>query len=164
MKAEESLALISYRLERSRESLRAAEIMFENNMLTFSMNRVYYAMFYAVQALLVSREVSFSKHGQVKAYFNREMIKTGILPDGNGCGYTTKLLNIVRSSIMSIFLHLIVKWSRNTLKRREVSLAIFGNIFARTMRHSQNAEFYPQPPDLHTHSFSLDDSIHRKKR
>ena len=31
MKAEESLALIAYRLERSRESLRAAEIMFENN-------------------------------------------------------------------------------------------------------------------------------------
>ncbi len=54
MKAKESLDLISYRLERSRESLRAAEIMLENSMLTFSMNRVYYAMFYAVQALLVS--------------------------------------------------------------------------------------------------------------
>ena len=84
MKAEESLALISYRLERSHESLRAAEIMFENSMLTFSMNRVYYAMFYAVQALLVSRKVSFSKHGQVKAYFNREMIKTGIFPTEMG--------------------------------------------------------------------------------
>ena len=84
MKAEESIALISYRLERSRESLRAAEIMFENSMLTFSMNRVYYAMFYAVQALLVLRKVSFSKHGQVKAYFNREMIKTGIFPTEMG--------------------------------------------------------------------------------
>ena len=45
MKAEESYDLITYRLERSRESLRAAEIMFENGMLAFSMNRVYYAMF-----------------------------------------------------------------------------------------------------------------------
>jgi uncharacterized protein (UPF0332 family) len=78
MNAKESSALIAYRLERSCESLRAAEIMLENNMLTFSMNRVYYAMFYAVQALLVSREVSFSKHGQVKAYFSREMVKSGI--------------------------------------------------------------------------------------
>jgi len=84
MKAEESLALIFYRLERSSESLRAAEIMFENGMLAFSMNRVYYAMFYAVQALLVSRKVSFSKHGQVKAYFNREMIKVGIFPTEMG--------------------------------------------------------------------------------
>lgn len=78
MKAEESIALISYRLERSHESLRAAEIMLENNMLTFSMNRIYYAMFYAIQALLVLRGVSFSKHGQVKSYFNREMVKTRI--------------------------------------------------------------------------------------
>ena len=84
MKAEESLALISYRMERSRESLQAAEIMFQNSMLTFSMNRVYFAMFYAVQALQVSRNVSFSKHGQVKAYFNREMIKTGIFPTEMG--------------------------------------------------------------------------------
>jgi hypothetical protein len=84
MKAGESPALISYRLERASESLRAARIMFENGMLTFSMNRVYYAMFYSVQALLVSRKVSFSKHGQVKAYFNREMIKTGIFPTEMG--------------------------------------------------------------------------------
>ena len=84
MKAEESFALIAYRLGRSCESLLAAEIMFENNMLTFSMNRVYYAMFYAVQALLVSREVSFSRHGQVKAYFTREMVKTGIFPTEMG--------------------------------------------------------------------------------
>jgi len=84
MKAEESPALISYRLERASESLRAARIMLENGMLTFSMNRVYYAMFYSVQALLVSRKVSFSKHGQVKAYFNREMIKTGIFPKEMG--------------------------------------------------------------------------------
>jgi len=84
MKAEESPALISYRLERASESLRAARIMFENGMLTFSMNRVYYAMFYSVQALLVSRKVSFSKHGQVKAYFNREMIKTGVFPKEMG--------------------------------------------------------------------------------
>lgn len=80
MKKQNSQALISYRMERSHESLRAAEIMLENDMLTFSMNRIYYAMFYAVQAVLVLRGVSFSKHGQVKAYFNREMVKTSILP------------------------------------------------------------------------------------
>jgi hypothetical protein len=84
MKAGESPDLIFYRLERASESLRAARIMFENGMLTFSMNRVYYAMFYSIQALLVSRKVSFSKHGQVKAYFNREMIKTGIFPTEMG--------------------------------------------------------------------------------
>ena len=73
-------ALVSYRMEKSKESIKAAEIMLRNEMLTFSMNRVYYSMFYAVQALLAANEVSFSKHGQVKGYFNREMIKTVVLP------------------------------------------------------------------------------------
>jgi uncharacterized protein (UPF0332 family) len=72
--------LIAYRMGRSKESIRAAEIMFENEMLTIAMNRVYYSMFYAVQALLVLNKVSFSKHGQVKGYFNREFIKPGIFP------------------------------------------------------------------------------------
>jgi uncharacterized protein (UPF0332 family) len=79
MKSKDIDALISYRMERSNESIRAAEIMLENGMLIISMNRVYYSMFYAVQALLVLHKVSFSKHGQVKGYFNRELIKTGIL-------------------------------------------------------------------------------------
>ncbi len=38
----------------------------ENTMLIPSMNRIYYAMFYAVQALLARDDVAFSKHGQIK--------------------------------------------------------------------------------------------------
>ena len=41
MKVEESGALIAYRLERSCESLRAAEIMFENNTKTVKNNHCY---------------------------------------------------------------------------------------------------------------------------
>ncbi len=41
---------------------------------------IYYAMFYAVLAVLAKKDVSFSKHGQVKGYFNKEFIKTGVLP------------------------------------------------------------------------------------
>ena len=80
MRPEEIHALMSYRMQRSEESLRAAEIMLRSQMFAFAMNRIYYAMFYAVQAVLALKGVSFSKHGQVKAYLNRELIKTGILP------------------------------------------------------------------------------------
>ena len=82
-------ALISYRMEKSQESIKAAELMLRNEMLTFSMNRIYYSMFYAVQALLAADNVSFSKHGQVRGYFNRELIKTGILPKSLGRLYST---------------------------------------------------------------------------
>jgi len=70
--------LIQYRMERSKESVDAAKLMLENDMLTSAMNRIYYAMFYAVQALLITKDVSFSKHGQVKGYFNKEFINKGL--------------------------------------------------------------------------------------
>ena len=44
MKSKHIDALISYRMERSRESIRAAEIMLENEMFAISMNRVYYSI------------------------------------------------------------------------------------------------------------------------
>ena len=80
MNHEEKLALINYRLDRARESLKAAHLMFENALYIPAINRIYYSMFYAVQALLILRESTFSKHGQVKGFFNREFVKTGIFP------------------------------------------------------------------------------------
>ena len=87
MKSEDVKALVSHRMEKSKEAIKAAEILLKSEMLTFSMNRVYYSMFYAVQALLAVDGVSFSKHGQVKGYFNRELIKTMILPKELGQTY-----------------------------------------------------------------------------
>ena len=37
-------------------------------------------MFYAVQALLLTRELSFSKHSAVISAFGREFAKSGIVP------------------------------------------------------------------------------------
>ncbi len=62
-------ALISYRLERARESIDAAQLLLNNGMLASSMNRAYYSMFYAIQALLVLRDVSFFKTREGKRVF-----------------------------------------------------------------------------------------------
>ena len=48
------------------------------------MNRIYYSMYYAVHALLALQGKSFSKHGQVKGFFNREFVKSGRLPKEMG--------------------------------------------------------------------------------
>ncbi|MHB9031284.1 MAG: HEPN domain-containing protein, partial [Candidatus Latescibacterota bacterium] len=55
-----------------------------HKLLIPAMNRIYYSMFYSVQALLVLRESTFSKHGQVKGFFNREYINTGIFQKNFG--------------------------------------------------------------------------------
>ena len=80
MTEQEKRALVEYRLERASESIKAARLLFENRLFIPAMNRIYYSMFYSVQALLVLDEKAFSKHGQVKGYFNKEYIKSGIFP------------------------------------------------------------------------------------
>jgi uncharacterized protein (UPF0332 family) len=87
---DEKRALVEYRLERAKESIKAAHLLFENKLFIPAMNRIYYSMFYSVQALLALDEKAFSKHGQVKAYFNKEFIKSGIFPKEFG-----KLFNAV---------------------------------------------------------------------
>jgi len=44
------------------------------------MNRVYYAMFYAVLALLASRGLSATKHSGAISLFHREFVKPGTIP------------------------------------------------------------------------------------
>jgi uncharacterized protein (UPF0332 family) len=87
---EEKQTLVKYRLERANESIKAAQLLFENKLFIPAMNRIYYSMFYSVQALLVLNEKTFSKHGQVKGYFNKEFIKAGVFSKEFG-----KLFNAV---------------------------------------------------------------------
>lgn len=89
MTEEEKRALVKYRLERANESLTAARLLFENKLFIPAMNRIYYSMFYSVQALLVLDEKAFSKHGQVKGYFNKEYVKRGIFAKESGRLFNT---------------------------------------------------------------------------
>ena len=52
---EETRTLIDYRLERARESLQEANILLERGHGNAFVNRLYYACFYAVSALLLTK-------------------------------------------------------------------------------------------------------------
>lgn len=71
--------LIEYWLQRAKESLEEARIMFETDHPHGCANRLYYACFYAVTALLLSKDLSSSKHSGVMALFNKHFVKTGIV-------------------------------------------------------------------------------------
>jgi uncharacterized protein (UPF0332 family) len=71
-------ALIEYRLTQARDSIREADVLNQSGMSRRSvMNRLYYAMFYAVLALLQEKEMGTSKHSGAIALFDREFVKTG---------------------------------------------------------------------------------------
>lgn len=82
---EKKRELSNYRLRQAEESLDEARFLFSGGKSPRSViNRAYYAMFYAVLALLVYEPYSSSKHSGVLSYFNRRFIKEGIFNDSIG--------------------------------------------------------------------------------
>ena len=68
------------RLKQARETLEEAEVLFEQDFWRGTINRTYYAMFYAVLALAADKEVAISKHTHAIAFLDKEFIKKGIFP------------------------------------------------------------------------------------
>jgi len=79
--------VIKYRRKRAKETLEEAEIMLDNRKLFAAVNRMYYAIFYEVLALLLTKELSSSKHSGVRSLFNKEFIKSGVISEKYGDFY-----------------------------------------------------------------------------
>lgn len=69
--------LVNYWLEKAEESIQSASSEIDNDRLSFAINRLYYALFYAMSAISTARGVSYSKHSGVRAALHRDFIKTG---------------------------------------------------------------------------------------
>lgn len=70
-----------YRLEKAKETLHTAEIVFkEVKDYTSANNRAYYAIFYAIRAVLTLEQKDFKRHKDVIAYFNQNYINKDIFP------------------------------------------------------------------------------------
>ena len=67
-------------IERADESLDVARLDLDNDFYSAAINRAYYAIFYASNALLATRKLARSKHSGVLAAFRQYFIKTGLLP------------------------------------------------------------------------------------
>ena len=76
----EEQALVQYRLERAREAVEEAKLLFEAGHLHTYVNRLYYACFYAMSALLLTKGLSASKHTHVRALLHKEFIRPEIIP------------------------------------------------------------------------------------
>jgi len=70
---------IQYRIGRSRETLEDVEILASEDRWHACVNRLYYACFYAVSALLLKHGLSSSKHTGVRGLFNRHFVKPGTI-------------------------------------------------------------------------------------
>ncbi|MCD6197185.1 MAG: HEPN domain-containing protein [Deltaproteobacteria bacterium] len=83
------ITLIRYRMDRSKEALSAARLMYEKDHYNDAVNRLYYSCFYAVAALLATEGVHPGKHTAVRAFLNKNWIKTSKLSKETGRLYNT---------------------------------------------------------------------------
>lgn len=70
---------IQYRIQRAKDSLIEAEVMFDIDHIPACVSRQYYACFYAVSALLLCKGFKPSKHTHVRSLLHRELVKEGLI-------------------------------------------------------------------------------------
>lgn len=66
--------LSNYRIAEAEDSLKVAAHCLKEGLYKDSINRSYYAAFYAVKAILALSTVDFKRHKDVMGYFNKEYV------------------------------------------------------------------------------------------
>lgn len=74
---ESRIEIALHRMQRAGISLKEAECLASNGMYSGAVNRLYYACYYAVCALLLVNDVQASTHSGVKTMFGLKFVRTG---------------------------------------------------------------------------------------
>ena len=68
---------IKYRQQKAAQAIKEAKLLMENELNDTAMSRLYYAAFYAINALLAINGFNPKTHSGTKSIFNKEFILTG---------------------------------------------------------------------------------------
>ncbi len=77
---EEEKSFVRYRFERAKEELEVSKLLCSKKFYKTANSRAYYAIFYAIRAVLALERKDFKKHKDVIAYFNKNYVNTEIFP------------------------------------------------------------------------------------
>ena len=77
MNLDERKEYVKYRIESAHKTFEAAKVLAENGFWNSAVNRLYYSLFYAVNALLVINEIQTKSHSATKSQFSLYFVKTG---------------------------------------------------------------------------------------
>lgn len=84
MTTENRCDIVSYRIERAFIALEQAQKNIQINCLEVTANRLYYAAYYAVSALLIAYEIRTKSHEGNIGQFGQHFIQTGVFPPEMG--------------------------------------------------------------------------------
>ncbi len=80
--------LVSYRLLKAKETISEIDILIANQLWNTAINRLYYACYYAVAALLIQNDIKAQTHAGVRQMFGLHFIKTGFIDKDLGRFYS----------------------------------------------------------------------------
>ena len=80
--------LIDYRYSRALDTFDDARILAQNKKWNSTINRLYYAAYYAVTALLLKSDINPATHNGAKINFSKHYIKTGKISPKLGKTYS----------------------------------------------------------------------------
>src|SRR6266487_6632867 len=80
--------IIKYRIRKARETFNEVEVLIENEFWNTAVNRIYYACFYAVTALLIKNGLNTQTHAGTRQMFGLHFVKTAIIAKESGNFYT----------------------------------------------------------------------------
>ena len=72
--------LALYRVETAKDDLRAANILIDADEYRGANNRAYYAIFHAINAVHAMNGISYKRHKDAIANFNKEYVKNKVFP------------------------------------------------------------------------------------
>ena len=78
------LSIKIYRHSLAKQTYNNAKMCFDNGFYRDCINRSYYAVFYAIRAVLALDSIDFKRHKDVVAYFNKEFVAQGKFPGEMG--------------------------------------------------------------------------------
>jgi len=88
MTREQKLDLVEYRMSNSEKTLVEVEVLLQNKLWNIAVNRLYYACFYAVSALLVYNDISTKTHAGARQMLGLHFIDTEMMNKENGRFYS----------------------------------------------------------------------------
>ena len=81
--------LMQYRLQRADEAMEEVDVLTKTSHYNAAVNRLYYACFYATQALLLKYHITANTHAGVKTMLGMHFISKGLLPVKHGKTFNT---------------------------------------------------------------------------
>ncbi len=112
--------LIKYRTEQASHTVKEIQILIDNELFTIAINRIYYGMFYMLLALSLKEEFKTSKHLQLIGWFNKEFVRTGIIPVSMG-----KIINKAYENRSDGDYGLFVNFEKHEVEQRFQDMKLF---------------------------------------